>query len=544
MTLEELCHLFVRHEFATAGLCLALSNGYACLIVEVDGFCAFRYQRKQNFRRFILKGLWQLSDRFDRLLEQLCHPGIVAQFVLEVPDRAIPGVSSQMRNWRRRSIIQKLYSGQKPMRLQSGGIMPGNVARSVASAVAILVASFSTVLAEAQSGPPVTIGFSMPLTGGLAVNGTSGLLAMQIWAEDTNQKGGLLGRPVKLVYYDDQSNPSLVPGIYTKLLDVDKVDLVVSAYGTNVTAPALPVVIQHNKTFMGLFAMDVNEEFHYPRYFSMLPVGPDPRAAISEGFFEIVKANKEKLGLKTIALAVDDGEATRNTADGARVNIKKAGLNVVYDKTYPPTTTDFSPIIRAIQAASPDIVYFASYPPDSVGLIRAMHEIGLNTKICCGTMTGPQSTSLKTSLGPMLNGIITFDWWLPAPKLRFPGVMEFLERYQKQAAGKGVDPLGYYLAPWAYADLQVLGEAVEQTKSLDQDKIADYIRSHSFKTVVGDVAFGEKGEWKKARVLTIQFQGIAGTSVDDFRDGKGEVVLWPDEYKAGEPILPYSSVKH
>jgi len=295
---------------------------------------------------------------------------------------------------------------------------------------------------------------------------------------------------------------------------------------------------------MGLFAMDVNEEFQYPKYFSMLPVGPDPRAAISEGFFDIIKANKERLGLKTIALAVDDGEATRNTADGARVNIKKAGLNIVYDRTYPPTTTDFSPIVRAMQAANPDIVYFASYPPDSVGLIRATHEIGLNTKICCGTMTGPQSTSIKTSLGPMLNGIITFDWWLPSPKLRFPGVMEFLERYQKQAAGKGVDPLGYYLAPWAYADLQVVGEAVEGTKSLDQDKIADYIRSHTFKTVVGDVTFGKKGEWAKARVLTIQFQGIAGSGVDDFRDGKGEVVLWPDEYKAGDPILPYSSMVH
>src|SRR5438105_8592457 len=298
--------------------------------------------------------------------------------------------------------------------------------RAFAAAATTMLLASAAALAEAPSGAPITIGFSMPLTGGLAVNGTSGLLAMQIWAEDTNAKGGLLGRPVKLVYYDDQTNPSLVPGIYTKLLDVDKVDLVVSAYGTNVTAPALPVVIQHNKTFIGLFAMDVNEEFRYPKYFSMLPVGPDPRAAISEGFFEIVKANKEKLGLKTIALAVDDGEATRNTADGARVNIKKAGLNVVYDKTYPPTTTDFSPIIRAIQAASPDIVYFASYPPDSVGLIRAMHEIGLNTKICCGTMTGPQSTSLKTSLGPMLNGIITFDWWLPAPKFRFHVWLECL----------------------------------------------------------------------------------------------------------------------
>jgi len=416
--------------------------------------------------------------------------------------------------------------------------------RVIVAAAAVISAASAVSLAEGPSGQPITIGFSMPLTGGLAVNGTSGLLAMQIWAEDTNSKGGLLGRPVKLDYYDDQTNPSLVPGIYTKLLDVDKVDLVISAYGTNVTAPALPVVIQHNMTFMGLFAMDVNEEFHYPKYFSMLPVGPDPRAAISEGFFEIIKANKDKLGLKTIALAVDDGEATRNTADGARVNLKKAGLNVVYDKTYPPTTTDFTPIIRAIQATNPDVVYFASYPPDSVGLIRTMHEIGLNTKMCCGTMTGPQSTSIKTSLGPMLNGIITFDFWLPAPTLRFPGVMEFLKRYQEQAAGKGVDPLGYYLAPWAYADLQVLGQAVEGAKSLDQDKIADYLRTHTFKTVVGDVEFGEKGEWKKARLMTVQFQNITGTSIDDFRDGKGEVVIWPDQYKAGEPMLPYSAIKH
>ena len=424
---------------------------------------------------------------------------------------------------------------------QRGWTLAGS---AIAVAVVVMLAAFEVVPAEAPSGQPITIGFSMPLTGGLAVNGTSGLLAMQIWAEDTNAKGGLLGRPVKLDYYDDQTNPSLVPGIYTKLLDVDKVDLVISAYGTNVTAPALPVVIQHNMTFMGLFAMDVNEEFHYPKYFSMLPVGPDPRAAISEGFFEIIKANKDKLGLKTIALAVDDGEATRNTADGARVNLKKAGLDVVYDKTYPPTTTDFTPIVRAMQATNPDVVYIASYPPDSVGLIRAMHEIGLNTKVCCGTMTGPQSTSIKTSLGPMLNGIITFDFWLPAPTLRFPGVMEFLQRYQEQAAGKGVDPLGYYLAPWAYADLQVLGAAVEGAKSLDQDKIADYIRTHTFKTVIVDVEFGEKGEWKKARLMTVQFQDIAGTSIDNFRDGKGEVVLWPDQYKAGEPILPYSSIKH
>jgi branched-chain amino acid transport system substrate-binding protein len=412
------------------------------------------------------------------------------------------------------------------------------------AAFLLVVLGAASAWAQTPSGPPITIGFSMALTGSLAVNGKSGLLAMQIWAENQNAKGGLLGRPVKLIFYDDQTNPSLVPGIYTKLLDVDKVDLVISGYGTNVAAPAMPVVTAHNMNFISLFALDINEEFHYNRYFSMLPVGPDPRPAISEGFFDIIKANKEKLGLKTIALAVGDGEATRNTADGARTNLKKAGLEVVYDKTYPLTTTDFSPVIRAMQATSADIMYVSSYPADSVGIIRSVHELGLKTKVFGGNLTGPQSTSLKTSLGPMLNGIITFDWWLPAPTLQFPGVMDFLKQYQARAGAEGVDPLGYYLAPWAYADLQVLGQAVEETKGLDQDKLAEYIHTHSFKTVVGDVSFGEKGEWSKARIMTVQFQNIAGTELDNFRDGKGETVLWPNEYKNGDAILPYSDVKH
>jgi branched-chain amino acid transport system substrate-binding protein len=418
------------------------------------------------------------------------------------------------------------------------------LSRLAAAFAAAVLAASAAWAQTAPSGPPITIGFSMALTGSLAVNGKSGLLAMQIWAENQNAHGGLLGRPVKLDFYDDQTNPSLVPGIYTKLLDVDKADLVVSGYGTNVAAPAMPVVIAHNMNFISLFALDINEEFHYNRYFSMLPVGPDPRPAISEGFFEIVKANKEKMGLKTIALAAGDGEATRNTADGARINLKKAGLEVVYDRTYPLTTTDFSPIVRAMQATNADIMYVSSYPADSVGIIRSVHELGLNTKIFGGNLTGPQSTSIKTSLGPMLNGIITFDWWLPAPSLQFPGVMDFLKQYQARAAAEGVDPLGYYLAPWAYADLQVLGQAVEGVGSLDQDKLAEYIHTHTFKTVVGDVSFGEKGEWTKARIMTIQFQNIAGTDVDEFRDGKGETVLWPDRYKNGDPILPYSEVKH
>ena len=151
----------------------------------------------------------------------------------------------------------------------------------LAAVFAVLTGAPLALAQTPPSGEPITIGFSMALTGSLAVNGKSGLLAMQIWAEDQNKKGGLLGRPVKLDFYDDQTNPSLVPGIYTKLLDVDKVDLIVSGYGTNIAAPAMPVVIGHNKTFISLFALDINEEFNYPNYFSMLPVGPDRVRAVT-----------------------------------------------------------------------------------------------------------------------------------------------------------------------------------------------------------------------------------------------------------------------
>ena len=427
--------------------------------------------------------------------------------------------------------------------------------RSLAAALAALAVAAPAALAQtapaaapaaAPSGKPIVIGLSMALTGGLALNGTMGLVAMKMWVEDTNAKGGILGRPVKLDYYDDQSNPSVVPGIYTKLLDVDKCDFVISGYATNITAPAMPVVISHKMTFISLFALDVNSEFHYPNYFSMLPVGPDTRPAITDGFFKIVKAQKDALGLKTIAFVADDGEATRNTIDGAHTNLKNSGLDlkIVYDRTYPPTTTDFTPIVRALQAANADVVVVASYPPDSVGIIRSVHELGLNAKIFGGGLTGPQTTSAKMALGPMLNGIIDFDWWLPAPKLQFPGVMDLIKRYQARAAQEKTDPLGYYLVPWAYADLQVLGDAIKGANSLDQQKVADYIRSHTFNTVVGEVAFGEKGEWKTSRVLTVQFRDIAGTDLDQFREGKGEVVLGPEEYKAGDPILPYSQIKH
>src|SRR6476661_4213616 len=152
------------------------------------------------------------------------------------------------------------------------------------TAVAVVAAGAMFVgAASAQNKEPIKIGFGMALTGPLAANGKQALLGMKLWEEEVNAKGGLLGRPVKLVFYDDQSNPSTVPGIYTKLIDVDKVNLVVSGYATNMVAPAMPVVVQKNKVFPSLFALDANAEFKYPKYFSVVATGSKNKWSATNG---------------------------------------------------------------------------------------------------------------------------------------------------------------------------------------------------------------------------------------------------------------------
>jgi branched-chain amino acid transport system substrate-binding protein len=395
--------------------------------------------------------------------------------------------------------------------------------------------------AAAQSGEPIKIGYSMALTGGLAGNGKSALLAQKIWEEEINTKGGLLGRPVKLIYYDDKSTPSEVPAIYTKLLDVDKVDLVIGAYATNLLAPAMPIVMQKNKVFIGLLGLAVNSEFNYPNYFVMIPSGPDPKPSFTKGFFNIAMAQNPKP--TTVAIVAADAEFAVNASDGARDNAKKAGLNIVYDKRYPPSTTDFGPIVRAIQATNADLVVICSYPPDSIGMVRAVNEIGYKPKMIGGAMVGLQATAIKTQLGALLSGWVNYDFWLPVPKMQFPGVADLMQKYQARAPGEGVDALGYYMAPWGYAQLQVLQQAIEATKSLDDQKIADYIRATTFKTVVGDVKFGKGGEWAQARVLQTQFQNIQRSDITQFKDIAAQVVLDPAEYASGSVIYPYEKAK-
>jgi len=416
----------------------------------------------------------------------------------------------------------------------------GNEIRRIAAAAAALVL-LCLPLGGAFGAEPIKVGFSMAQTGSVAQNGKQLLIALQLWRDDVNAKGGLLGRPVELVYYDDQSNPSNVPGIYTKLINVDKVDLILGPYATNMAAAAMPVIVENRKLTISMLAVSINRHFHYSRYFSMQPLGPDGVKAFSKGFFDLAAEQKPKP--QTVAILAADAEFAKTSADGARENANAGGFKIIYDQSYPPPTTDFAPTVRAIQAANPDIVFVAAYPPDTVGIVRAANEVGLTPKMFGGTMIGLLITPIKTQLGPILDGLVIMESFVPAPTFNFPGLADVLKRYRAVAAGQKIDPLGYGFVPFGYAAGQVLAQAVEGTQSLDHDKLAAYIHSHKLATVVGDISYGEDGEWTQARTVFTQFQHVAPNNFEQFADGKVQPILWPPQYKTGDIIYPYAAAK-
>lgn len=402
-----------------------------------------------------------------------------------------------------------------------------------------LLAFFVTMVAagSAMAADPIKLGFSMALTGGLAANGKAALLAMQMWADDVNKKGGLLGRPVQLIHYDDQSNPATVPSLYTKLIDLDKVDLIVSPYGTNLIAPAMPVVMQKGMTMMSLFGVGVNKQFDYDQYFQIMPLGVESGYAIPNAFFEVVKGMNPMP--KTVAITGADAEFGKITTDAARDIAKKMGLKVVYDRSYPPATVDFAPIARAIQSSNPEVLFIAGYPIDSVGLFRAINEVGLKAKLVGGGSAGPQFAAVKAQLGPLLNNALNYETYVPSEKMNFPGINDFLKRYQEKAAAQGIDPLGFYVPPFIYAAMEIVGQAVEKTKSLDQKALAKTMHANSFSTIVGDIKFAPNGEWTEPRMLMVQYKGIEGNGVDQFRDPGRYTVLYPPAFKTGDAVVPY-----
>ena len=337
-------------------------------------------------------------------------------------------------------------------------------------------------------------------------------------------KAGCSGRPVKLVFYDNQSSASNVPGIYTKLLDVDHVDLIVSGYSTNMTAPAMPIAMGDNKLFVSLFCLAVNTEFHYPRYFSMLPTGPDPKHAFSRGFFDLAVAQSPQPQTVAIVAADADSPATPRTARGTTQRRWGCGsfttaLSADHDRLQSAGGT------RGARDQSRRDLRRVIPSRHCRHLLRAANEIGLKTQLFGGGMVGVNHCD-QNSTRALLNGIVVNENWVPAPTIQSPAVLEFLTRYQGKAQSRRRRSAGYFLPPWAYARMQMLAQAIEGDQSIDDGKLAEFFSGHTFKTIIGDVAFGKDANGLASHRLDPvpehQRQDLA-----QFKDPATEVVVLP-----------------
>ena len=403
----------------------------------------------------------------------------------------------------------------------------------------IAAAVFGLTSAAIAQQPPIKIGMSMAQTGGLAGGGKASLLGIEVWRDDVNAKGGLLGRKVELVVYDDKSSASETPAIYSKLLDVDKVDILFAPYATVPTAPLMPLVKQRGMLLIGNFSFQVNSKVGHDMWFNNAPWGPADSWASS--FLDL----GQRAGGKTIALLAADQEFAQNLAKTAREVATKLGMKIVFDQAYPPSTVEFSGILRALKAAKPDIVYVASYPPDSAGILRGVNEIGIgdNVKLFGGGMVGLQFGAVMENLGSLLNGVVNYNTWLPEPSMYNEGTKAFFETYTKRAVEAKVDPLGYYLAPYGYASGQMIEQAIKAVGSLDQKALAKYLRENTHKTIVGPITFAADGEWKESGVVQAQFRGIVDKNMEQFRSSGKQVVLFPDKMKSGTLVTPFEAAR-
>src|SRR5579872_1291797 len=430
---------------------------------------------------------------------------------------------------------RKTRRGPPLKSISKGGIMK----RRTFLGAAVAGIGVSLIGRAGAEQPPIKIGMSMPQTGGLAGGGKPSLLGIEIWRDDINARGGLLGRKVELVVYDDKSSASETPAIYSKLLDVDKVDLLFSPYATVPTAPIMPLVKQRGMVLIGNFSFQVNSKIHHDMWFNNAPWGPADAWASS--FLDL----GQKAGGKSVALLTADQEFAQNLAKTAREVAGKRNMPIVFDQAYPPNTVEFSSIVRALSAAKPDIVYVASYPPDSAGILRAVNEIGIgdNVKLFGGGMVGLQFGPVMAKMGSLLNGVVNFNTWLPEPGMFFDGTKAFFEEYSKRAVAAKVDPLGFYLAPFGYASGQIIAAAGTATNSLDQKAIAKYLHESEIKTSVGPIAFSEDGERKETATLQAQFQGIVDNDMDQFKKPGKQVILFPEKLKSGNLITPFEAAR-
>ncbi len=327
-----------------------------------------------------------------------------------------------------------------------------------------------------------------------------------------NQKGGVLGRSLEFVIYDDGSDEKTAVRLYEKLVAEDKVDAVMGPYSSPITDAVADVTEKHRKLMIAPMAATTSIWEKGRRYLVMLP---SPVEALSEGVLDLVARN----GLRTLAVINEDALVGKAAAKGASELAKRKGLELVFSETYPKGTVDFSGILNQVKAAKPDVLVAASVLlEDLVAITRQMRELDLNVKLFSSLPYGVLPDYYKR-LGKSAEFVYSGSFWEAG--LPYPGNQEFVTAYEKE----------FNRAPAlqsanAYAGCQLFVEAARRAGSPDSDKLREALLKLRTRTVLGDFAIDERGFQIGHKAVTIQWQ-----------DGK-QVVVWPDELASGKPRFP------
>jgi branched-chain amino acid transport system substrate-binding protein len=379
--------------------------------------------------------------------------------------------------------------------------------------VLVLCALMAVPAADAQG--PIRIGASLSLTGTYAALGQNQHRGYQLCAKHVNEKGGVLGRKIEFVLYDDQSQPATGVRLYEKLITQDKVDIVLGPYSSAITEAVANV---NEKYRMPMVAPMASTTSIFKKGRKFIFMVQSPAEVYLEGLVDLAATK----GLKTVAIINEDTLFPKATVQGTIDLAKKKGLQVVFVEAYPKGNTDFSAILTKVRAANPDVLGAATYFDDAVAITRQMKELNVNPKMY-GVTVGGDLPKFYELLGRNAEFVYGATQW--EPELPYPGAKEFNESYKKEFAGADLS----YHSAGGYAGCQILVDAVKGAGSLDGEKIRDAILKMDLNTVYGGFKVDQDGFQISHKMVMFQWQ-----------DGK-KVIVWPAELAAGKALFPTPS---
>jgi branched-chain amino acid transport system substrate-binding protein len=382
--------------------------------------------------------------------------------------------------------------------------------KGLAPAVIVGVGLASLPLAAAAQ-TPIKIGASMSVTGTYAKPGSYQKEGYDVCIDELNAKGGLLGRKVELVIYDDQSQPATAVKLYEKLITEDKVDAVMGPYSSAVSEAVANVTEKYKKVMVAPLAATTSI-FKKGRKYIFMVITP------AENYLDGLIDMAAKRGLKTVAIINEDTLFPKASAAGTAEAAKKRGMQVVLQEAYPKGNTDFSALLVKIKAANPDVIAAGTYFDDAVAITRQMKELNVNPKMFGLTVGGdlPEFYDLLKQNAEYVYGSTQWDETLP-----YPGQKEFLAAYTKKFKHEPS-----YHAAAGYAGCRLYAEAVKRAGTLDADKVREQLLKMETKTAFGDYKVDADGFQVAPKMVMLQWQ-----------DGK-RVVVWPDDLASGKPRYP------